>query len=423
MLTTEQKKIIVLSSLGGALEFYDFIIFVFFAKILSALFFPVIDKVAALIATFSVFAVGYFIRPLGGIVFGHFGDKLGRKKTFIATVLFMAIPTFLIGCLPTYQQVGLLAPLLLLFLRVLQGFSVGGEIPGALVFVSETAPVAHRGFACAIVFCGINFGLLLGSFVANLFMHYLSPQDLIQWGWRLPFLLGGLLGIVSFYLRKKMQETMLFQKMQQTQQHAKLPIKEVLHAFPDKIGKGMVLTAMGAALVSLLYLFMPTYLATFFNFSLEKVTTLNTIVIAIFCGQVLFMGYLADKYGYVKILRIGAVGLAFLSYPLYKLFGLQDFIVVIIVTACFSILGGFITSTFPMILVSLYPTRVRYSGVAFVYNLGFAIMGGLTPVLATSLIHWTNNLFVPGLWLAMLAMVTFIVSLFIRETRAMGLPD
>lgn len=423
MLTSEQKKVIALSSLGGALEFYDFIIFVFFAKLISELFFPTSDKVAALIATFGVFAVGYLMRPLGGIIFGHFGDKLGRKKTFIATVLLMAIPTFLMGCLPTYQQVGLLAPVLLLILRVLQGFSVGGEIPGALVFVTETAPTMRRGFACSVVFFGINLGLLLGSFVSALFTHFLTQQELLAWGWRIPFILGGLLGILSFYLRKKLHETALFKSMQQTQQSAKLPIKEVLCSFPMKIVQGAVLAAMGAALVSLLYLFMPTYLATFFKVSLDKAVALNTTVIGLFCFQVLWMGYLSDKYGYLKMLRIGVIGLTFLSYPLYKLFGLENFTVVILVIGALSILGGFVTGTFPTILVSLYPTRVRYSGVAFVYNLGFAIVGGLLPMLVMSLIHWSNNLFIPGLCLAVFSALTFIVSLLMRETRAVALTN
>jgi len=423
MFTSEQKKIIALSSLGGALEFYDFIIFVFFAKILGGLFFPAADKTIVLMETFALFAVGYLMRPIGGIIFGHLGDKLGRKTTFIATVLLMAIPTFLIGCLPTYQHIGFLAPLALLVLRLLQGLSVGGEIPGAIVFVTETVPTEHRGFACAIVFFGVNLGLLLGSLVSTLFIRYLSSAELMQWGWRIPFLLGGALGILSFYLRKKLRETPLFSSLQQAHLCAKLPIKEVLLSFPTKIIQGAVMAAVGATLVSLLYLFMPTYLSTFFSFTLKKVSTLNTFMIAIFSLQVVLMGYISDKLGYLKMMRIGLVGLTIISYPLYKFFGLHDFVVVTVCIAILSFISSFITSTFPTILVSLYPTRVRYSGVAIVYNLGFGVVGGLMPMLVTSLIYWTHNLFVPGICLAATALIALVTTLFMRELRSVALSN
>lgn len=422
MFTSDQKKMIALSSLGGALEFYDFIVFVFLAKTLSALFFPVREGVLPLIETYGLFAVGYIVRPLGGIFFGHFGDKLGRKKIFIATVLLMALPTFLMGCIPTYQQVGIFAPLLLLFLRILQGLSLGGEIPGAMVFVTESVATERRGFACGIIFFGINLGILLGSFVSTLFIHWLSAQSLLQWGWRIPFLLGGVLGILSFYLRKKMQETPLFVSMQQ---HcvSKVPIKEVFASFAGKVGQGITMASLGAVLVTLLYLFMPTYLVTFFNFPLDKVLTLNTVVIAVFSFQVILMGYLSDKIGYIKMLRLGMLGLMLFSYPIYKMFGLQNFAIACVAIAILAILNGLITSSFPIILVTLFPTRIRYSGVALVYNVGFAFASGLTPVLVTSLIHWTRNVFLPAYYIMFFVMLAFVVTLVMRESNRTALTN
>lgn len=410
--TNDQRKMIVLSSFGGALEFYDFIIFVFFAKILSQLFFPAQDSVISLMATFGLFAVGYLMRPLGGILFGHLGDKLGRKKTFVATVILMAIPTFLMGFLPTYQQVGILAPILLIALRMLQGLSVGGEVPGAIVFVTETVPSQHRGLACAVIFFGLNMGLVFGSLLASLFTTWFTQEQLMTWGWRIPFCLGGLLGGLGFYLRRRMAETPLFQAVQQT---AKWPIKEVLREYPGKIGQGVMLASLGAVLVSLLFLYMPTYLSTFFHFSLSKVMTLNTIMLSVFSFQVLLMGYWSDRVGYLKLMRFGMIGFILLSYPLYCLFTLQNDEWMIIAVVSLALLSSFITSCFPSILVGLYPTQVRYTGVALVYNIGFAIAGGLTPLFATSLIHWTDNLLSPSFYLATLALLAFVVTFFMRS--------
>lgn len=412
--TAEQKKIIALSSLGGALEFYDFIVFVFLAKVLSQLFFPTTDTTASLMATFTLFAVGYFMRPLGGIVFGHFGDRLGRKKTFIATIILMTVPTFFIGLLPTYQTAGIVAPILLVILRLLQGFSVGGEIPGAIVFVTETAPSARRGLACALVLFGLNLGLLFGSCIVALITHYLTREQLLTWGWRIPFYLGGILGMVSFYLRKRLQETPIFQALTQTKKFT-LPIKDVLKNYPKQIGQGSALTILGASLVSLLFLFMPTYLATYFNYPLEKVMLLNTITLAIFSIQVIVIGYLSDKVGYMKLMRIGMLGIILLSYPLYQLFALHNFTLVIISTIILSILSGLITSCFLNVLVTLFATRVRYTGVAFAYNLGFAVAGSLMPLIATAMIHWTGNVLIPSYCLIVIAIIAFIVSFSISE--------
>lgn len=419
--TKEQKKIIMLSSLGGALEFYDFIIFVFFAKTLSDLFFPSVDPTVGLMKTFGLFAVGYLMRPLGGILFGHFGDRFGRKKTFIATVMLMAIPTFLMSLLPNYQQIGLLAPVLLVILRLLQGLSVGGEIPGAIVFISETVAFRHRGFACAIAFFGINCGMMLGSFIAAVFDHLLSAEQLSQWGWRIPFFLGGVFGLLSFYLRRNMHETPLFQAIQKNKQAAYLPIKDVIKNYWVEIGQGALLTALAATLVGLLYLFMPTYLTTYFNYPVAETMTINTVMLSVFSIIIVFIGYMADKFGYLKLLRLGALGFILLSYFAYSLFTLNNIIFVIIGTVLLSIISTLITGTFPNILVELYPTKVRYTGVALVYNLGFGVAGGLTPLIATSLIHWTHNVLAPGFYLMLIAGMAWIVSMFLKNKNTVAL--
>jgi MFS family permease len=416
MFTSEQKKILALSSLGGALEFYDFIVFIFLAKILGELFFPAASAIASLMGALAVFAIGYLARPLGGIIFGHFGDKSGRKKTFVATVFLMAIPTFLIGLLPTYHHIGILAPCLLIILRLLQGFSVGGEIPGAVVFSVETIMINNRCFATGLIFFGINTGMLAGSFFSSLLLHGLNSQQLMSWGWRLPFLLGGALGLLSYYLRKRLQETPIFKQLEKKEAHAHLPITTVFRHHPSKLFQSIILTAMQAIIISTFYLYMPTYLASFFHFPLDKLLALTTVNILLLMLPVLAISYWSDKIGRKKIIMVGTLFFCIFPYPLFSLFQHNDFHLVIFVALLCTLFAGCIMGCFSCMMAELFPTHVRYSGVAISYNVGFGIVGGLTPLIVTSLIHWTNNSLAPSWFLMAIAIVSFITLLFVRET-------
>lgn len=421
LFSQEQKKIILLTSLGGALEFYDFIIFVFFAKTLGSLFFPSSDPVVSLMASWSLFAVGYLMRPLGGIILGHMGDRMGRKKTFLITLIGMAIPSLLIGMLPSYQLLGILAPILLILLRLLQGFCVGGEIPGALVFITELTPTKNRALVCSLIFFGVNFGLLLGSLVTTLLSHLMGPKALLAWGWRLPFCFGGILGILGFYLRQQLHETPLFLQLQVEKKQTRFPLKEVLSRYSLQIGQGALIGSMGAVIVSLFFLFMPTYLNTFFNYPFNDLMGLNTLWILLFAVFPVLIGYYADKFGYLKLFRIGTLGLLLLSYPIYSLFTLKAFAWVVLGTFLLAGIGSIITSTYTSIMVGLYPTSVRYTGVALVYNLALGIAGGLTPLLVTWLIQSTGNRLIPSIYLMGFAGFSFLVSFFMRETRGVAL--
>lgn len=423
LFTQEQKKIILLTSLGGALEFYDFIIFVFFAKILGQLFFPSTHAVISLMATWSLFAVGYLMRPLGGIILGHMGDRVGRKKTFLITLIGMAVPSLLIGLLPGYQSIGILAPILLIVFRLLQGFCVGGEIPGALVFITELTPTRNRALVCSLIFFGVNSGLLFGSLITTVLSYVMPPESLLAWGWRLPFCLGGVLGILGFYLRSQLHETPLFLTLQRQKKQSRFPLKEVLAQSSLQIAQGALLTSLGAVIVSICFLFMPTYLSTFFNYSFDKLMILNTALILIYSFVPVLIGYYADKLGYLKILRVGALGLLLFSYPLYTLFAGKLFFWVIFATLILTGIGNLVISVFTSILVGLYPTTVRYTGVALVYNLGFAVAGGFTPLLLTWLIHISGNRLIPSVYLMLFAGCAFLVSFFMRETRGVALNE
>jgi len=210
-LNGQDYKTLSLAALGGALEFYDFIIFVFFAAVIGELFFPPdIPEWLRQVQTFAIFAAGYLARPLGGIIMAHFGDKVGRKKMFSLSILLMALPTLAMGALPTYASIGIAAPLLMLLMRVLQGAAIGGEVPGAWVFVAEHVPEKRIGFACGTLTAGLTAGILLGSLVATVLNTTLSPAAMRDHGWRIPFFLGGVFGFLAMYLRRWLHETPVF---------------------------------------------------------------------------------------------------------------------------------------------------------------------------------------------------------------------
>ena len=261
-LTRQQAKTLTLSALGGALEFYDFVIFVFFATTMGALFFPAdMPGWMRMVQTFGIFAAGYLARPLGGVVMAHFGDLLGRKRMFMLSILMMAVPTLLMGLLPTYAQAGVLAPLLLLLLRLLQGAAIGGEAPGAWVFVSEHVSPRHRTLACGALSAGLCAGILLGSLVARAVNAAFDEATLLAWGWRVPFVVGGVFGLLAMVLRRQLHETPVFAELQARRAlAAELPLKTVLRAHGGAVLLAMLLTWLLTAAVVVTLLMMPTLL-------------------------------------------------------------------------------------------------------------------------------------------------------------------
>ncbi len=404
-------KIVFLSALGGALEFYDFVIFVLFAGILSKLFFPEENHLAALMGIFAIFAIGYLIRPIGGILFGHFGDKKGRKATFVISVGLMAIPTFLIGLLPSSHDIGITATILLVMLRILQGLAVGGEVPGALTFAAEHATVQYRGLICGFIFFGLNMGIILGSVINALLTYTLTQEQLLHWGWRLPFLFGGLLGIVSYYLRKHMHETPIFQQLTITKK-SNFPLKDTLKNEFKSLFFGTMLTWLEAVVVCLLYLYLPTYFKDILHYPKKSVDLYNTSSLILFSCFIVFAGGLSDRIGRKLIIAIGAVGLLLLAYPLFYFAISKNFPLVILTMIVISMLAGCISGGVPCVLIDMFPPRVRYTSIAVVYNVGFAIFGGLSPLLATYLIARTDNLAAPSFYLIVSA-IACLIGIFI----------
>jgi MFS family permease len=413
-LNRQDYKTLTLAALGGALEFYDFIIFVFFAAVVGELFFPAdIPEWLRQVQTFGIFAAGYLARPLGGIVMAHFGDLVGRKKMFTLSILLMAVPTLLIGLLPTYASVGIAAPLLLLLMRVLQGAAIGGEVPGAWVFVAEHVPAQRIGIACGTLTAGLTVGILLGSVVATLLNTSLTAQAIHDGGWRIPFLLGGAFGLVAMYLRRWLQETPIFLEMQQRKQLAQeLPVKSVVMKHQKSVVISMLLTWLLSAGIVVVILMSPVWLQKHYGFAPALTLQANSIATIMLCMGCLLAGLSADKFGASRTFIVGSLLLAASSWAFYHLAGTSAehlFVLYGLVGLCVGVVGAV-----PYVMVRAFPPEVRFTGISFSYNVSYAVFGGLTPIAVTLLMSVSPM--APAWYVLALSLVGLGLGLWLRQT-------
>lgn len=385
-LSSRDYRTLSLAALGGALEFYDFIIFVFFAVVIGQLFFPpdMPDWLRQL-QTFGIFAAGYLARPLGGIVMAHFGDLLGRKRMFMLSILLMSLPTLAIGLLPTYVAIGIWAPLLLLALRILQGAAIGGEVPGAWVFVSEHVPLRHVGFACGTLTAGLTGGILLGSLVATAVNRAYAPDELLAFGWRVPFIIGGLFGLVSVWLRQYLHETPVFKEMQARQELAdELPLKKVIRAYRPAVILTMLLTWLLSAAIIVMILMTPTLMQKLYAIPAATALQANSIATLFLTLGCVAFGAMADRLGAARVLSAGSVLLGFSAMLFYQRMAVAPEDIYMLYALCGFSVG--VVGVVPGIAVRAFPAAVRFSGLSFSYNVAYAIFGGLTPIMVSMLL-------------------------------------
>lgn len=378
----EEYKTLALSALGGTLEFYDFVIFVFFSATLGHLFFPTTlpDWVIQL-QTLGIFAAGYLARPLGGIIIAHFGDKLGRKRMFTLSIFLMATPTLLIGLLPTYAAIGVAAPLLLLLMRVLQGAAIGGEMPGAWVFVSEHVPHRNSGFSVGVLTSGICGGILLGSLIAVSINRHYSPAEISGYAWRIPFILGGVFGFISVYLRRFLSETPVFKELAAKRALSKeLPVKTVVreHRMACLLTGGYTWSLSTAVVV--LILMTPTMLQKMYQIAPAAALEANCVATLMLVLGCAFFGWLSDRIGMRITLLICWGGLALSAYYFYGALPGIGYGQLMFNYGVVGFFVGAITTT-AIVGVRAFPPAIRYSGLSFAYNIAYAVFGGLTPVI------------------------------------------
>lgn len=415
-----QYKLAFSVSLGGMLEIYDFLIYGLMASYIAENFFPSEDHFTSLLSTFATFAIGYLTRPLGGIVFGHFGDRYGRKKTFTFSIFLMALSTTLMGCLPGWNSIGAAAPTMLIALRLLQGFSLGGEIPGAITYLSESTP-ERQGLVIGILFLAIMIGVSFGTFVHGMLEMHLDSETMKEWGWRVPFWVGGSLGIISYHIRRKFSESGLFEALNHAKAQASIPIVLLFKEHTRGVICGLMTIALCGATVTIYSIYMPSYLSSLLNFPREDVAWHTTLAFLMLSPLCLLCGMLSDLINHKLILGIMAIVIAVISWPAFQYFSSPAAQLNKIMLIC-GLLAATASGSLPPLLISFFPTEVRYTGIATCYNAGFAIFGGIAPFVSTLLAKYSDNASGPAIYLSIVALISLAV-LFIPWPEIPLAPD
>ena len=406
-------RAVIASTVGTAVEWYDFILFgTASALVFNVLFFPDFDPLVGTVAAFSANAVGFLIRPLGGFIFGALGDRFGRKKILIFTLIMMGVATAGMGLLPVYSQVGLLAPLLLVFLRVLQGLGAGAEFAGAVIMVAEFAPPKHRALLTSLPGWGNAVGLVLGAGIFSFLTTVLTEDQLLTWGWRIPFLLGVIGIFVGMWVRLGMMESPDFAAMQKSEKKKKRqPLKEVFKKHPKSFITSMAAVVAENGTSYLVKTFIITYIASYLF--LDKSLGLNAILVASLISLVMtpIFGFLGDRFGVTRVYASATVFILVFAFPFFWLIGTGTTVLIylaIILMYNFGVRA--LGANQGALLSGLFPTHVRYSGVASSRELAAALSGGLSPVIGTALLAWTGHYWPVAVYIMGLCIITLLAT-------------
>lgn len=411
-----KKNIIVPGIIGNILEWYDFSLYGYFASVIAGQFFPGESQTASLLKTFGVFAVGFLMRPIGAIVFGHFGDRLGRKKTLAASVILMALSTFIMGLIPTHATIGIWAGILLTTCRLLQGLAVGGEFSGSFVYLIEHAPTHRRGLYGSWAMFSAFAGLLLGSALGAIITDITAGTAYADMAWRLPFLFGIVLGVIGLYLRLRMPETPLFSELLAAGRTIKHPLLHALREKPLAMLQGTLLVFLPAMGFYLCFVYLSSYLKIYLNMPLHTALIVNTISMAAILLVIPWIGYLSDKVGRKPTLIVGAAAMCILALPLFILLRHGTFVDALTTQIIFAILISLCYAAVPATLIEMFPTHMRYTAMSFPYNLANTIFGGTAPLVATYLIQSTGTILAPSFYLIFAGIIMLLIALRLKET-------
>lgn len=401
---------------GNVLEWYDFAIYGFFAPVIGKLFFPSDDPATSLIAAFGAFAAGFLMRPLGAVIFGHIGDRIGRRKVMIISVMMMAIPVFLIGILPTHAEIGVAAAILMVLLRMLQGLSVGGEYVGSFVFLLENAPKKRRGVFCCGSFLGLILGVLLGSAVGALVSDLASPETIADWAWRIPFVSGLVVAIVALMIRRGIPEQPL------PAERARAPLFEAVRDHWRTMLQAAGLNMIGAIVFYAGFVYIATWLAQQTSLSRAEALNINTINLVVLAAFALPAAALSDRIGRKPVLVASSAGFVLLVYPLIWMMDHDNAWLVFFGQFGLAVLLSSFVAVVPATISEMFPWRVRVSAASVSLNVPYAIFGGTAPLVAAWLVTKTGNPLSIAWYLMAAAFLSLIVSLTLPKPRNDG-PD
>lgn len=384
------RKVVIASLIGTTIEWYDFFLYGIIAGLVfNHLYFPSHDPAVGTILAYATFAVGFVARPVGGIIFGHFGDKIGRKSMLVLTLSLMGVATFLMGVVPTYDAIGVWAPIALLVLRIVQGLGLGGEWGGAVLMTYEYAPQNKRGLYAAIPQIGVGLGLCLGTGIVALLSNSMSNEEFLSWGWRLAFIFSAALVFVGLYIRIAVQETPAFAKIKETKEELRLPFLDMIKRYPGNILKGMGVRYIEGVFFNVFAVFSISYLTE--TLKVERSEALTGVMIAavVMCFFIPFFGAMSDRVGRARIYMWGAIITAASSVPAFWLmanYSEYTLIVWLAIIIPFGILYAAIYGPEAALFCELFDTKVRYTGISFVYQFSGIFASGITPMIAAALL-------------------------------------
>ena len=416
MTNASSRRVIAAGAIGNVLEWYDFAIYGYFAASIGRAFFPKEDPVAQVLSAFGIFAVGYLMRPIGGALVGHIGDKFGRRSALTFSIVAMAIPTFLVGALPGYAVLGVAAPIVLTLLRMIQGLSVGGEYTTSVVFMVEHAPPGRRGLIGAMACCGAVGGLVMGSATGALLGSILSGDEMARWGWRIPFLMGLVVGLAGLILRRHIKD-------EAPAAGGKAPFGETVRNNFPLLLKLAGLSVFNSVGFYLLFVYIVNWLQMADGIAPQHALEINTVSMLVLLPCMIFMGALSDKIGRKPVL-LAATLLAFVTaVPLFWLMHHDHAGLALLGQLGFVLSVGMFLGTQPTIMVEEVPAAIRCTAVALGYNVTLGVIGGVSPMMATWLVHRTENQLSPAFMIMVAAAISFAAILTFRDRSKVPLDE
>ena len=411
------KQSIIASSMGNSIEWYDFALFIYLGPVMAQLFFPAHNPAVSTLSWLCVFALGFICRPLGGILLGHFGDRVGRSHVLRYSIGLIALPTLLISFLPTYSQIGIIAPIVLVLLRLIQGICIGGEYAGIMIYLAEMSPRKHRALITSFAATGANLGLLIGISLAYCLQHYLNDLAFHQYGWRIAFFVGGVLGFIILILRARILETASFSELIEKNLLVKIPFMTCLKKDFYLIFKIIGLISFGGVLFYTTFTYINYYLLEYTHLSLKHITLLQTVMIALMLFLVPFFGWLCDKLGQKAMYIIFCSISILIINTIFHTIQQHNYGDIVVALVILTILSSMEQATTLIAVIEMVPKPTRYTTIALAYNLGFILFGGITPLIMSFLIKILATIYAPSFYLMVTALLTLLIAiLFVKKT-------
>lgn len=409
----KNKKVLIASLTGSAIEWFDYFLYgTAAALVFNKIFFPMVDPVIGLILSYLSFSLTFFIRPIGGVVFAHIGDRIGRKKTLVLTLSLMGGATVMIGLLPTYEMIGIWAPILLILMRIIQGMGIGGEWGGALLLAYEYAPEKRKGFFGSIPQAGVTIGMLMATFIVSL-MTLFSEEDFLSWGWRIPFLLSSVLVLLGLWIRRDIDETPDFQKVKQSGQVAKAPLRETLTHHWREVLIAAGLKVVETAPFYIFSTFVVSYATTTLTYQKSQALEAVTLGALVATVMIPLMGLLSDKVGRKRMYAVSVCLLGLFIVPWFLLLNTGTTWGIILATVVmFGILWAPVTAVLGTLCSEIFSANVRYTGITLGYQIGAALAGGTAPLIATGLLAKYNGDWVPVAWYLIVTVAISLTAIF-----------